>query len=565
MSGEQNLPSNPILLDSSFTNKEETHPRTANYKPTIWKYDFIVESLTSKYVDVKYQRRAEKLKEEVSCLFDKTVDALAKLELIDNIGKMGLSHHFEKEIIQSLDHILLSVNNNKCFTSQMDLYATALSFRILRQYGNHVSQDVFLTFMDDVGEFTIEEEGPKAILELFEASHLALEGEDILYKARIYCTEILKNLTSEDSDNRLVGSLLLPSHLTANWYNVRREILQRENESMSNSQLLHLAKLNFNIVQVEHQKNLVEILRWWRNLGLIENMSFTRNRVVESFLWSVGVAFEPQYGNFRKWLTKAIKLVLIVDDVYDIFGSLQELEIFTTAVEMWDPSGIEDLPECMKICFWALYDITNDTARQIHEQKGWDCALPYLQKGWADFCKALLVEAKWDSIGYTPTLWEYLDNAWISSSGSVLSLHILLGVAQDFSDIIHFLKNNKDLIYYSSLIIRLCNDQGTSAAELERGDAPSSILCYMKETGVTEEVAREHIRNVVHETWTKINKFCFNDSSSIFSSLGTLVTCVTNTARVSHFIYQNGDGFGVPDRETRDQVISYLIEPTPLN
>nr|GME01645.1 alpha-farnesene synthase-like [Ipomoea batatas] len=564
MSCEQNLPSNPTLLDSSFTNKEENHPKTANYKPTIWKYDFI-ESLTSKHADVKYQRRAEKLKEEVSCLFDKTVDALAKLELIDSIGKMGLSHHFEKEIMESLDRILLSANNNKCFSSEMDLYATALSFRILRQHGNHVSQDVFLAFMDEMGEFTIKG-GPKAILELFEASHLALEGEEILNKARIYCTEILKNLTSEDSDNRLVGSLLLPSHLTANWYNVRREILQRENESMSNSQLLHLAKLNFNIVQVEHQKNLAEILRWWRNFGLIENMSFTRNRVVESFLWSVGVAFEPQYGNFRKWLTKAIQLVLIVDDVYDIFGSLQDLEIFTTAVEMWDPSGIEDLPECMKICFWAIYDITNDTARQIHEQKGWDCALPYLQKGWADFCKALLVEAKWDSIGYTPTLWEYLDNVCISSSGSVLSLHILLGAAQDFSDIIHFLKSNKDLIYYSSLIIRLCNDLGTSAAELERGDAPSSILCYMKETGVTEEVARKHIRNVVHETWTKINKFCFNDNSCspVFSSLGTLVECVTNTARVSHFIYQNGDGFGVPDHETRDQVISYLIEPIPL-
>nr|GLL24022.1 alpha-farnesene synthase-like [Ipomoea trifida] len=544
-------------------NDEKLHPKTANYKPNIWKYD-VIQNHTSEYVDVKYQRRAEKLKEEVSCLFDKTVDVLAKLELIDSIRKMGLSHHFEKEIMESLDHILLYANNNKCFSSEMDLYATALSFRILRQYGNHVSQDVFLGFMDEMGEFTIKG-GPKAILELFEASHLALEGEDILYKARIYCTEILKNLTSEDSDNGLAGSLLLPSHLTANWYNVRREILQRENESMSNSQLLHLAKLNFNIVQVEHQKNLAEILRWWRNFGLIENMSFTRNRVVESFLWSVGVAFEPQYGNFRKWLTKAIQLVLIVDDVYDIFGSLKDLEIFTTAVEMWDPSGIEDLPECMKICFWALYDITNDTARQIHEQKGWDCALPYLQKGWADFCKALLVEAKWDSIGYTPTLWEYLDNAWISSSGSVLSLHILLGVAQDFSDIIHFLKSNKDLIYYSSLIIRLCNDLGTSAAELERGDAPSSILCYMKETSVTEEVAREHIRNVVHETWTKINKFCFNDTSSpVFSSIRTLVECVTNTARVSHFIYQNGDGFGVPDHETRDQVISYLIEPIPL-
>lgn len=66
---------------------------------------------------------------------------------------------------------------------------------------------------------------------------------------------------------------------------------------------------------------------------MLQVLTFTRDRVVESFLWAVGVAYEPQYGSLRKWLTKAIMLVLVIDDVYDIYGSKHELEQFTTAVE----------------------------------------------------------------------------------------------------------------------------------------------------------------------------------------------------------------------------------------
>lgn len=63
-------------------------------------------------------------------------------------------------------------------------------------------------------------------------------------------------------------------------------------------------------------------------------MSFSRDRIVESFLFATGIAPEAEYGSLRKWLTKMSKLIMITDDVYDIYGSLEELECFTNAVEM---------------------------------------------------------------------------------------------------------------------------------------------------------------------------------------------------------------------------------------
>ena len=72
--------------------------------------------------------------------------------------------------------------------------------------------------------------------------------------------------------------------------------------------------------------------RWWRNLGLTENLSFARDRLAESFMCSVGLAFEPEYTCLRKWLTKVVILILIIDDVYDVYGTLEELKHFTNAV-----------------------------------------------------------------------------------------------------------------------------------------------------------------------------------------------------------------------------------------
>lgn len=97
-------------------------------------------------------------------------------------------------------------------------------------------------------------------------------------------------------------------------------------------------------------------------------------------------------------------------------------------------------------------------------------------------------------------------------------------------------------------------------AELERGDAPSSIVCLMREKNIAEDEAREHIKSLITSCWKKINNG-FEKKSPL---LKPFIKCIRNMVQVAQFIYQNGDGFGVPERETREQVLSLLIEPLPL-
>lgn len=62
-------------------------------------------------------------------------------------------------------------------------------------------------------------------------------------------------------------------------------------------------------------------------------MSFARNRLVESFMCAAGVASESKHRSLRKWLTKVIIFVLMIDDVYDIHASFEQLVPFTMSFQ----------------------------------------------------------------------------------------------------------------------------------------------------------------------------------------------------------------------------------------
>ncbi|KAK4857921.1 hypothetical protein QYF36_008232 [Acer negundo] len=476
--------------------------QSAHYKPNIWKHDFL-QSLTSKYDEEEeyYRSRAEKLKEDVKHLFVEAVEVLAKLELIDTIMKLGLSNLFEDEIREALETIASMENiniENLCGAEEDLLYVTALYFRLLRQHGYEISQDVFTGFMDEKGRFllsTCKQTKTKGVIELFEASHLVFEGENILVEAKAFSTKTLKccapSSTDQGSDlitKTVSRALELSTHWRVHWFNVKWNLNLYEKNRDMNKLLFELSKLNFNMVQATLQNDLREISRW-------------------------------------------------------------------------DSKGIDEhLPNCMKLCFQALYDTTNQIAYEIQNEKGWNQVLPDLKK-WGDFCKALFVEAKWYNMGYTPTLQEYMSNAWISSSGTVLAVHSFFSIMNEpTEEMAHFLDKNQDLVYNSSIIIRLCNDLATSAAELERGDVASSILCYMREANVSDDVARNHIKAMISETWSKINGQCFSRSPLLQS----FVNITTNFARVAHSLYQYGDGFGVQDQDIKKTILSLLVEPMSM-
>uniref|UniRef100_A0A6N2MM63 Isoprene synthase, chloroplastic n=1 Tax=Salix viminalis TaxID=40686 RepID=A0A6N2MM63_SALVM len=517
---------------------EESQRRSANYQPTTWSSDFL-QSLKNDYADnIIYKDKGMELEEEVRCMINSgDMEMITILEMIDDIQRLGLGHRFEKDIKRKLDRI--SSSEQSSFEAEKSLHATALCFRLLRQHGYEVSQDIFDGFIDDQGNFMAYLHNDiEGMLSLYEASHLAYEGEEILEKAIKQTSMFLKNhLGNSDSINaeRVSHALEVPLHHKMIMLEARWHIESYGKREDVNPNLLELSKLDFNMVQSVLQRDLQDMSRWWQDLGLRNKLSFSRDRLVECFFWNVGIAFEPEFSSCRKGLTKVTSFITTIDDVYDVYGALDELELFTEAVERWDVSAVGNLPGYMKLCFLALFNSVNEMAYDHLKEHGED-VIPCLTNAWADLCKAFLQEAKWSSNKITPSFEEYLENAWRSVSGTVILIHayFLLGgnVSKQSLD---YLVNYDELLRWPSIIFRLCNDLATSSAEIDRGETANSISCYMYETGASEAEARKHVEKLIQKAWRNMNKYQM-DSETPFAR--RFVAAAINLARIAECTYQ---------------------------
>lgn len=79
------------------------------------------------------EKQLQKLKEEVMNMFVTTDKSSEKLRLIDSIQRLGLSHHFQLEINETLQLLQSSSDDDD------DIYNIALKFRLLRQEGYSIS------------------------------------------------------------------------------------------------------------------------------------------------------------------------------------------------------------------------------------------------------------------------------------------------------------------------------------------------------------------------------------------------------------------------------------------
>ncbi|KAK0589832.1 hypothetical protein LWI29_019097 [Acer saccharum] len=277
----------------------------------------------------------EELQETTRVALRKSDHPTAIMKLIDDIQRLGVGHHFEEEINMQLER----VSDWKCGETE-DLFVNARRFRLLRHNGWQPCTDTFNKFLKKDGNWKESiSKDTWGMLSLNEASYLATKDEQMLLQAmeftRTHLTQSMPFMAPEYR-RRISQALELPRHLRMSRLEARKYIDEYSREWNHNLALLELAKLDFNMVQSLHQRELAEIQRWWKELDLVGKLGFGRDRPLECFLWTVGIFPEPHYSNCRIELTKTIAILLVVDDIFDTYGSLSDLVLFTNAIQRFD-------------------------------------------------------------------------------------------------------------------------------------------------------------------------------------------------------------------------------------
>ncbi|KAL5998592.1 threalose-6-phosphate phosphatase [Asimina triloba] len=242
-------------------------------------------------IDEQTKQRAEKLKHDVKKMLRDL--PIQELDLINEIQRLGVAYHFETEIRNALNRIYNAENNDN---DGEDIYAVALRFRLLRQEGYNVSSgksarvfislfrfplfsslnklilgifdktDVFKKFKDEKGDFkAVLRDNIPGLLSLYEAAYFSTRDDSILDEALDFATNqlnsVLPHLSSPLSE--LVKLALdLPLLKRIERLQSRYFISIYQKDKGRNDVLLEFAKLDFNILQSLHKKELSELSRY---------------------------------------------------------------------------------------------------------------------------------------------------------------------------------------------------------------------------------------------------------------------------------------------------------------
>ncbi|KAL9232393.1 hypothetical protein vseg_007508 [Gypsophila vaccaria] len=488
-----------------------------------------------------------------------------KLRTIDAIERQGVAYHFQAEIHEMLHQLFKHFKDEKNY-EQCQLTTLALLFRLLRQHGYYVSCDIFNKFKDNKGEFKKDlVKDIEGMLYLYEATHLKLQGELILDKAFDFTKSALELRVSQLQPSlgaHVSHALRCPIHKCLPRLGAREYMSFYKDVEFCNEDLLKFAKLDFNLLQMMHLKELSIISKWWKDIDVEKKLAYARDRITECYFWILGVYYEPQYALARKFAVKVIALTSLLDDTYDAYGTYDELVLLTNAFQRWEMSAMDELPEYMKVIYEAVI-VTYSEMEEELVNEGRSFAIFYAKDAMKRQVKAYLEEAKWLVIKKVPTVEEYMSVAITSTGYPLMAVVSLVGMREvATNDAFLWLISEPVALQSVYRLCRVMDDIVSHQLERQREHIPSAVECYMKQYNVTSSEACKHLNIEVENAWKHINQMFIIDHSNKTPSMAVLMR-ILNLTRVMELLY-SGEDFYTHPHKMKPLVASLLLHPLEI-
>ncbi|KAM3383754.1 hypothetical protein ACQJBY_008430 [Aegilops geniculata] len=394
------------------------------FHPTVWG-DFFI-NYNPEPLQMSEERmteRSNQLKEKIIGLFSCST-IVEQLNLVDTLQHMSVDHHFHEQI----DSTLRSTHAGEFNSSS--LHDVALRFRILRQQGFWVSPDVFSKFKNENGAFHSNIiNDPRGLLSLYNAAYLFIHGETELEESILFARRHLESMEGKLESplaEQVRRALHLPLPRTLKRVEALHYMSEYKAEPMHNSSILEFAKLDFNLLQRLHLKELKALSRWWKNLYREVGLNYSRDRVVECYFWAYTAYYEKEYTRARMILAKIIAIIIMTDDTYDVRATLVECKKLNEAIQRWEESATSLLPEYLQKFYLKLMSTFKEFEDELKPDEKYRVA--FSTKTFQILSSNYLQEAKWFHQNHKPRFNDQVKVSSVCSGGPWVCVGLLVGM-----------------------------------------------------------------------------------------------------------------------------------------
>ncbi|KAM7461940.1 hypothetical protein LguiA_030061 [Lonicera macranthoides] len=464
----------------------------------------------------------------------------------------------------------------------LDVACCAMAFRLLRINGYQVSSDAMQEF--DVEEHFFNTVSPQStntetIVQLYRASQITLfEKEPILDKINGWTSTFLKHqlLNQEIFEEKLRKeveyALDYPIDNLTRLTNRRGiELFDTENFEMLKTSyrrsgvyskdFLILSQQEFNKCQAIQLEEFKELEKWVKD-HRVGGLAFNRHIVISNYFQVATHYILPEFSDARIIWTKCCVIATIIDDLFDVDGSQEELSNLIDLIEKWD--GVSNISalgyssERIEIIFLALTDIINE-----HAAKGLIAQGRCIKREWINFVKSCLKELEWWTNKSTPTFDEYLVNGCETIGiGIFAGVYYFIGI--ELSEDILRSQEYQTLYRHAGLIGRLYNDyQGIidQRDTDERKLNGCSLIVSQSDGATTIEDARTEVLRMIESSRRELLRMMLTEPSDLPE---TLIESFFHLYQITYYLYTKNDEFRIPTKRAVEDINGLLYEPLDL-
>ncbi|XP_059284560.1 ent-13-epi-manoyl oxide synthase KSL2, chloroplastic isoform X4 [Lycium ferocissimum] len=437
------------------------------------------------------------------------VNIHARLCMVDNLNKLGICRHFAEEIQNVLDE---TYRGRKKSSQMLPLVPWHSGYCADMDIMSPLSLRQRLS-----GEFYPPNRFTRRIHE---------QVYDVLKfpsHANIQRVANRRNIEHCDVDNTRV---LKTSYCSSNF---------------GNKDFLTLAVEDFNFCQSIHRKELKQLERWVIQ-NRLDKLSFAREKSAYCYFSAAATIFQPELSDARLSWAKNGVLTTVIDDFFDIGGSMEELNNLVQLFKKWD---VDVSTDCCSEKVGIIFSALHSTIREIGDKTfKWQArnVTRHITDIWLNLLNAMLREAEWARDMSVPTLDEYMANGYVSFAIGPIVLPALYFIGPKLPDDVVQHPEYHSLFKLMSTCGRLLNDIRSFERESKDGKLNAVTLSVIHGNGsISEEAAIEELSHRVEMQRRELLKLVLQGKGSVVPR--ACKDLFWKMSKVLHQFYVKDDGF----------------------